>query len=167
MQDNQTRTESGKIALKGEMYHLIIAGSDITFDGKNTYTYIKESNEINITKPEPSKPGNGDLLFSNPRELFKIKNEFKSKLLKETNIGNVLCYEIDLYPINLKTKYLRIRIHVDKTTYQIINTKVFMKDGTSLLIEFSNFQPNVDIANGEFLFDQKKYPGAAVNDMRF
>jgi len=77
MRDNQTQSETGKIALRGDLYHLIMAGSDITFDGKSTYTYLKESNEINITKPEPSKAGNGDFFFSNPRDLFKIKNDFK------------------------------------------------------------------------------------------
>ena len=144
-----------------------MGSSDITFDGKSIYTYLKEAKEINITKPEPSKTNNGEFFFSNPRDLFKVRNDFKPTLVKETNIGATLCYEIDLYPINLKTNYSRIRMHIDKTTFQIVDTKIFMKDGTQHLIEFKNFQPNIDMADSEFLFDQKKYPGTEVNDMRF
>ena len=58
-------------------------------------------------------------------------------------------------------------MHIDKNTLQIVNTKLFMKDGTQHQIEFSNFQTNIDIADNEFIFDQKKYPGVEVNDMRF
>jgi outer membrane lipoprotein-sorting protein len=167
MQDNETHTEKGKIAMKGDQFHLSMGNTDITFDGKNIYTYLKEANEINITKPEPSNTSNGDFFLSNPRDLFKVKNDFKAKLNNEINIGSITCYEIDLYPVNLKTKYLRIRTHIDKNTFQIIDTKIFMKDGTNYLIELSNFQPNINISGTEFLFDQKKYPGAMVNDIRF
>lgn len=167
MQDNQSHIENGTIELKGDQYHLTMETSDIIFDGKSIYTFVKETNEINITKPEPSKIENGDFFFSNPRDLFKVKNDFKSKLIKEVTIGNILYQEIDLYPINLKTKYLRIRMHIDKNSLQIIDTKIFMKDGTSHFIEFSNFRTNIAIEEKEFQFDQKKYPGAEVNDMRF
>jgi outer membrane lipoprotein carrier protein len=167
LQETKSHVENGKILMKSDKYHLILAASDITFDGKSIYTYLKESNEINITKPEPSKEENGDFFFSNPRDLFKIKNDFKSKLIKETNVGTSLCYEIDLYPINLKTNYSRIRMHIDKNSFQIVDTKLFLKDGTQHLIEFSNFKANIDIADSEFVFDQKKHPRSEVNDMRF
>ncbi len=167
LRSKESNTENGQIAMKGDQFRLILGKTDITFDGKNVYTYIKGVNEINITKPEPSKNDNSDFFLSNPRDLFKVKNDFKSKLNKELTIGNTICYEIDLYPINLKTKYMRIRMHIDKNTYHITDTRIFMKDGTNYLIELSNFQPNIDIADSEFRFDQKKYPGAEVNDMRF
>ncbi len=167
LQDKQTEVEKGKIFMKGDQYHLTLGKTDITFDGKNIYTFLKEANEINITKPEPAKTDNGDFFLSNPRDLFKVKNDLKSKLNNDVTIGPVACYEIDLYPVSLKTKYMRIRMHIDKSNYRIVDTKIFMKDGTNYLIEFSNFQTDVDITAGEFLFNLKKYPGAQVNDMRF
>jgi len=167
MQDKESHIEKGKISMKGDQYHLSLGNTEITFDGKYIYTYLKEANEINITKPEPSNTSNGDFFLSNPRDLFKVKNDFKAKLNNEINIGNVTCYEIDLYPVSLKTKCLRIRMHIDKSTYHIIDTKIFMKDGTNYFIELSNFQPNIDISGSEFQFDQKKYPGTQVNDIRF
>ena len=79
LQEKQTQTEKGKICIKGDQYHLNLGKTEITFDGKNIYTYLKEANEINITKPEPSNTNNGDFFLSNPRDLFKVKNDFKSK----------------------------------------------------------------------------------------
>jgi outer membrane lipoprotein-sorting protein len=167
-QDDQSHNESGKILIKGEKYHLTLSNSDIVFDGKSIYTYLKEANEINITKPEPSKVENGEFFFSNPRDIFKGYNKnFKSSFIKETNINNSICYEIDLIPIDLKTKYTRLKMTIQKTSYQIQNIRLFLKDGTQFLLELSNFTPNAELTDKEFVFDLKKHPDAEVNDMRF
>jgi Outer membrane lipoprotein-sorting protein len=168
MQNGEMHTENGLLLMKGDKYHLTLTNSDITFDGKSIYTYLKEANEINITKPEPSKVDKGDFFFSNPRDIFKGYNKnFKSTFIKETNVNGTICYELDLYPIDLKTKYLRIRMHIKKSTYQIADVKLFFKDGTQYFIEFSNFVVNSELSDKEFVFDEKKYPKAEVNDMRF
>lgn len=166
--NDQPQIESGKIFMKGTRYHLLLSKSDVIFDGKSVYTYMKDANEINITKPEESNADKGDLFFTNPKDIFKGYNKnFKSTFIKETNINNVPSFEIDLYPINLKTKYIRIKMHINKSTYQIINIKIFFKDGSQHLLEFMNFSPNVNMDETEFIFDSKKYPNAEVNDMRF
>ena len=168
LQNDKSAHESGKIWMKGDKYHLTMSNSDITYDGKAIYTFLKESNEVNITKSTPSKKDKGDFFFSNPRDVFKIySKDFKSKLIQEMSVGMILCYEIDLYPIDLKTKYTRIKLHIDKSNLQIIDLKIFQKDGTQYLMEFSNFAANTDINDTEFTFDAKKYPKAEVNDMRF
>jgi outer membrane lipoprotein carrier protein len=166
--DKQVRNESGKILIKGDKYHLTLTTSDIIFDGKNIYTYLKERKEVNITKPEPAKVEKGDFFFSNPRDVFKgYTKNFKSAFSKETSNDNKSTYEIDLFPIDLKTKYSRLRMHIQKSTYQIQDIRLFQKDGTQFLLEFSNFSPNREIGDNEFVFDEKKYPGIEVNDMRF
>ena len=164
----QSKVESGRLQIKGNKYHLTLSNSDIVFDGKSIYNYLKEPNEINITKPEPSKVDNGEFFFSNPRDIFKGYNKnFKSTFIKETNINKNICFEIDLYPIDLKTKYTRLRMHIIKTTYQILDIKLFLKDGNQHLLEFTNFAGDSQLDDKEFVFDPKKYPNAEVNDMRF
>jgi outer membrane lipoprotein carrier protein len=168
VQNESLSTESGSVKFKGDKYHISMTNSDIVFDGKSIYTYLHKENEINITKPEAPKAEKGDFFFSNPRDIFKVYNkDFKSKLIREAVINKIPTYEIDLYPIDLKTKYIRIRLQINKTTLQIINMKLFLKDGTQYSLEFSNFTPNAEIADAEFVFDTKKYPNAEVNDMRF
>lgn len=163
-------SESGKIVMKGNKYHLILKTTEILSDGNAVFTYLKGSNEINITKPESSDKGKdqGSFFLSNPKEIFKAYKDYKSKFVKENTIGNTVCYEIDLYPINIKNaNYSRIRMHIDKTTLQIVDLKLFQKDGNQFFLELSSFQSNTEVANQEFVFDKNKYPKAQVNDMRF
>jgi outer membrane lipoprotein-sorting protein len=168
LQTDKTTTEKGSITMKGNKYRLKLKKSDIICDGKNIYNYIPESNEVNITYPEPAKTENGDFFISNPRDVFKFYTKnFKTKWIKEIIVKGISCNEIDLYPINLKTKYSKISMHIDKTTFHIMDIKIAFKNGTRQDIVFSNFKPNTNIADTEFIFDTKKYPGITVNDMRF
>jgi outer membrane lipoprotein carrier protein len=167
-QTNETITESGKLLIKNEKYHLTLKGSEVYFDGKDVYNYITKSNEVNITYPEPTKTEKGEFFISNPRDIFKFQSKnFKSKLVKETTIKGLVCYEVDLYPIDLKTKYSRIKLHINKANYHILDIKIFEKEGMQQNIEFSNFTPNTEIPDAEFVFDTKKHAGVIVNDMRF
>jgi len=166
-QQNQSNSESGKIMFKGEKYHATMTNSEIVFDGKSVYTYLHKDNEINITKPKPSTEKD-ESFMSNPRDIFKVYDkDFKSKLIKQDMVAGIPTYEIDLYPIDLKSKYSRIRMEINKNNFQIISIKVFAKDGMQYFLEFSNFSTNTEIADTEFVFDTKKYPNAEVNDMRF
>ncbi len=166
LQNEKAINENGQILMKGDKYYLQLSNTEITFDGKAVYTYLKDANEVNITKPIASKKDKGDFFFANPRDVFKLySTDFKSKLIQETSILSTPCYEIDLYPIDLKTKYSRIRVHISKENLQIIDFKIFQKDGTLHFLEFSNFQANIEIK--DITFDPKKYPKAEINDMRF
>jgi len=71
--NNKTSTEKGSFALKGEKYKLKIDKTDILFDGKSIYHYNPESNEINITYPEPARTEKGDFFLlkqNNPLQLL-------------------------------------------------------------------------------------------------
>jgi Outer membrane lipoprotein-sorting protein len=168
LKNNQSKTELGKILIKGEKYHLTYGNSDIYFDGKNVYNYLKSANELNISKPESSKKDKGSVFFSNPRDIFRFYSKnFKSKLIGDNTVRKQICYEIDLYPIDIKVQYTRIRAHIEKNSLQIVGLKVFYKDGAQYEIEISNFGANHDIPENEFVFDSKKHPGIQINDMRF
>jgi outer membrane lipoprotein carrier protein len=168
MQTDENNTEKGKILIKNDKYHLTLKGSEIYFDGKDVYNYVEKSNEVNITYPEPSKSEKGEFFITNPRDLFKFQSKnFKSKFIAEKVIQGKDCFEIDLYPIDLKTKYSRIKLHIEKSTSHILDVKIFQKDGMQQFIEFVNFKPNIVLADSLFTFDSKKYPGIIVNDMRF
>lgn len=167
-QGKEEYIKSGKFLIKGNKYKLVMDDMEVLFDGKDNYTYIPKNKEVNITKPEPSKIDKGDFFFSNPRDVFKGYNKnFKSAFSKESSKDNNNQYLIDLFPTDLKTKYTRVRMSVQKQTYHINNMTLFLKDGTLYNLEFSNFKPNAEIQDKEFVFDLKKYPGAEVNDMRF
>jgi outer membrane lipoprotein-sorting protein len=58
-------------------------------------------------------------------------------------------------------------MHIDKNTYHIVDIKLVFKDGTRQIVELSNYKTNTTVADSEFIFDQNKYKGVVINDMRF
>lgn len=168
LQTNENHTEKGTLKIKGDKYHLSLPESEIYCDGKSIYNYLPSSNEVNITIPEPAKAENGDFFFSNPRDVFKIQSKnFLSKYVGETTYLGTTCYEIDLYPIDLKTRYSRVRLYIDKTSYRLVNISIFLKDGIHHKIDFTSFRSNTDLPDSVFIFDPKKHKDIVINDMRF
>jgi outer membrane lipoprotein carrier protein len=161
-------SEKGKVLIKGNKYHLIMEKNEIVSDGASVYNYSQGTNEVNITKPQPAKADKGDFFISNPKDIFTFYTKnFKYKWIKETDIAGQKCHEIDLYPVDLKTKYIRFTMHINQATSQIVDISLVYKNGDKQTITFSKFQANSTISDSEFIFDQKKYPGIVVNDLRF
>lgn len=168
IQNNETTAQKGNLLIKGNKYVVKLPESEIYFDGKDVYNYLPASNEVNITKPQPSGSEGNDFFISNPRDVFTIyQKNFKNKFIKETTVGGKQVYEIDLYPIDLKKKYNRIRLHIDKENYRVNSVKAFYKDGQQYTITFDKFSANSDIPDNTFVFDQVKHPGVEVVDLRF
>src|SRR2546426_11874150 len=46
--DKSKDVQNGTICLKGSKYKLNVAGQDVISDGKTRWTYVKESNEVQI-----------------------------------------------------------------------------------------------------------------------
>jgi outer membrane lipoprotein-sorting protein len=126
------------------------------------WTYLKESNEVNITSPDPK-----DDNTLNPAKIFTIyESGYKIRFIRERFEKNRALYEIELYPIDLKKDYTKINLKIDKDKNQIFSMKRFGKDGTDFYIEILNIKPNEEMADAMFVFDKSKYPKVEVNDLR-
>lgn len=167
-QTGENTTQKGSLALKGEKYTLKLNDSEIYSDGKDVYNYLPESKEVNISKSQNTPKKGDDFFISNPKDVFKIyQKDFKYKFMKENNVAGKTVYEIDLYPIDLKKKFNRIRMQIDKNSYQILSLKAFFKDGQQYTVTFDNFEVNKEIPDSAFVFDQSKHPDVEVIDLRF
>jgi len=161
-QENIKDAKKGKIWIKGNKYKIDLAASTIFYDGKTQWTYMKESNEVNITNPDPN-----DDNTLNPAKIFSIyENDFKIRFIKERFEKNRALYEIELYPKDLKKDFTKITLKIDKDKKQIFSMKRFGKDGTDFYIEIFSLIPNEELAESIFVFDKTKYPKVEVNDMR-
>ena len=167
LQDKSETEQEGKIWLKGNRYKLEIPDYVIFYDGSKIYQYLPEYEEVRITKPEEDDE---DFQLMNPQTYFNISSKtFKSKLVKETTQNNRKVYEIDLYPIQVKTtKYSRIRVMIEKTTLQLVHLKAFMKDGTQYTLSFKPYEVNqTALRDSFFTFNTLEYPKVEVIDLSF
>ena len=159
-----TETQSGTIQLKGTKYKLEFKGQTIFCDSKTQWTYIKESNEVQINNaPDPKATDN-----PNPVNIFTLYEKgYKYKYEKEDIVNGVKVDIVNLYPLDAAKKaYHTIRLTIDREKKQIISVKVLNKNGTSNTITVKNFTPNSEMPDTMFSFNKADYKGIDVVDLR-
>lgn len=158
-----TDTHEGKILVKGNKYYLELMGMEVYFNGTDKWQYLKEANEVNVSKPENVENG----FFDDPTKLFKdYEKNFKSKFIGEKNQRGKELYELELYPIDLNAAYSILKLQFAKRTLEPVLIKYQGKDGNNYIIKIKTFKSNVPIKDDRFNFDVKKHKGVEVVDLR-
>lgn len=158
-----SETNTGWVALKGKSYrlHMPALGMDVYSDGKTTWSYLTESNEVNITEADPESDA-----ALNPANLFTIYEKgFKNTYVGEENVSGKAAYVIDLVP-EAKKEYTKVRLYIDKASNQIIKAISYNKDGNTYTLALKNMKTNQILADDFFKFNPAKFPKVQVNDMR-
>jgi outer membrane lipoprotein-sorting protein len=169
LQDGSESVQDGKIWLKGSMYKLEMSDYVIYFDGSKIYQYLPDANEVNITKPDPDEDDE-DFQLLNPQAFFNLSSKsFKSKLVKESEHNGRKVYELDLYPVKVKTtKYSRIRIMAEKSTMQLAGLTAYLKDGSRYALSFKPYDiQSAALRDSFFTFNAIEHPNVEVIDLTF
>jgi outer membrane lipoprotein-sorting protein len=163
LQEKITDTHDGDIVIKGKKYNLELMGMDAYYDGETKWQYNKQANEVTISKPTKIEGG----FFDDPTKLFKdYEKNFKSKFIGEKVEKGRSIYELELYPIDLKTPYSMLNLKFDKKTLEPVQIKYQGKDGNNYIIKVKTFRSNVPVRDERFTFDPKKHKGIEIIDMR-
>ncbi len=153
-------TNSGTLLLQKDKYKLSISGLEIYCDGVSQWTYMDEAEEVNV-----SEAGSEDGSI-NPATIFTIYEKgFKNSYIGEGTNGSKKTYKIELVPTS-KLEFTKLIIEIDQATYQIMNAKMFGKDGNIYTIKVKSFTTSTNYPASTFVFDVKKHPGITVIDMR-
>jgi outer membrane lipoprotein-sorting protein len=157
--DKSKESQSGKIWTKGTKYKLEIPGHVIYCDGKTVWDYIKDANEVQIKDMET---GGEDAV--NPSNIFTLYEKgYKYKFDGE----DALTQTISLFPENPdKKKFHTVKLIINKSKKEISTVKMMMKDCSTQTYAIKSFEANAALADSEFTFDKKKYPGVTEEDIR-
>jgi outer membrane lipoprotein carrier protein len=156
------RMSTGSILAKGVKFKLNMAGQEIFNNGKELYTFVKETNEVNITTYDSSE----ESPFS-PSNIYGIyKKGYNYKFVKEEKIVGKTVEVIELVPQKKGGNVSKIQIGVNKADKSIANWKIWDNSGKITVFEVSAFKPNVAASDASFLFNTGKYPGVEVIDLR-
>ncbi len=155
-------TKSGTVYMKGSKYQVSVTGQEIFCDGVNISTYDKSTNELTITKIDPSANS------ITPQKMFTnfYDKDFLYKLNEETIVGGKAVQQIELTPIDKSKPFFKVLVNVDKKSQTINSTKIFEKAGNIYTYTISKMNTNAVINDAQFVFDAKKYPGVEVVDLR-
>ncbi len=156
-------SKSGTLYMKGLKYRINITGQEIYSDGTTTSTYDASSKELTVTKVDPSAN------TLTPQKIFaddSYDKEYLYKLNDDKVVAGKTLQEVELTPLDKTKTFFKVIIDVDKATKTIVSTKIFEKTGERYTYSVSNMNTTTPIADDIFVFDQKKYPGTDVVDLR-
>jgi outer membrane lipoprotein-sorting protein len=160
----QIDKQEGSLIVKGDKYKVEIPGQTIICDGKTIWTYLKESNEVQINNYD--EKDSEDKIT--PTNIFTIYEKgFKYEFDKEETIKGITIQKIKLYPNDPKKKnYHTAILSIDKNKKQIISLKILVKDGSTNTYTVKKFTPNATINDHVFTFNKDNYPNVEVIDLR-
>jgi outer membrane lipoprotein-sorting protein len=162
---NHEKTENkGSFLVKGDKYKMELDKTEIYFDGKYIYNYIPASNEVSISKPGKKSD---DLFANNPSKLFNIiSSDYKYQYLGNLVENNRNCYEVDLYPFDLKKKYSIIKLLIDIDKLELVLARMIMKSGVDYTVKIDKFNGQASVNDTDFVFNIKSHKGIEVVDLR-
>jgi outer membrane lipoprotein carrier protein len=162
---NQEKSENkGTLLVKGDKYKIELDKTEIYYDGQFIYNYIPASNEVSISKPGKKSD---DIFANNPSKLFNIiSSEYKYQYLGNLTEKGHNCYEVDLYPNDLKKKYSIIKLLIDIDKLELVSAKLIMKSGTNYIVQIDTFNGQATATEADFVFNIQAHKGIEVVDLR-
>jgi outer membrane lipoprotein-sorting protein len=155
---NEVKT--GTLTLSGDKYRLKAAGQEVICDGKLIWTYLKESNEVQINDLDSK-----DDALTPSKLLSSYNASYKSRILKDKPSVDPNEVTIELIP-NVIKNFNKAILVIDKIKKQVKSFMLFDKSGNTFTYKITKYQTDLPVTASEFTFDKSKFPGVEVNDMR-
>lgn len=145
---------SGTISIKGNKFCASTPQVKVWYDGKTQWTYLKSSDEVNISTPTEAQQQS-----MNPYKFINIyKNGFKLSMKNVTD-----GWQIHLYATDQKRTIKEMYVTINKN-YSPVTIKMRQSDGWTT-IKVTGFKP-ANLADTTFRFNAKDYPTAEIIDLR-
>ncbi|MBL7792156.1 MAG: outer membrane lipoprotein carrier protein LolA [Saprospiraceae bacterium] len=157
--------QKGAVARKGKQYKVDVNSQSMLSDGKALWVILHKNKEVQIN--DLPDPADDDNLLS-PESIFSFykKGKFIYALVNDYTENGRALQQIEFKPIDKNSEYSKLRLTLDKKTYEVISVKAFSKDGSRYTFAITKLTPNKTFAANYFAFDKAKYPGYHVEDLR-
>jgi outer membrane lipoprotein carrier protein len=157
--ENTNDTLTGSIILSKDKYQLNMTDNIVWFNGETSWSYLPAEKEVTITKADKE-----DNSFQNrPSAIFSMyKSGYKSRLIEERSDS----YIIDLYPEDIKSDLLRVRLSIGKSLLNIKSLEYKKRDGIVITLNVLEYNLKLKPDPDTFIFQTGKFKGVEVIDMR-
>ncbi len=149
--------KTGSLLVSGDKYKMSAAGQMVICDGKTIWTYIKESNEVQVNTLE-----NKDDALTPSKLLTSYNTNYKSKMIKGDNPA---LESVELTP-NTSKNFTKAILEIDKAKKQVKSFTLFDKSGNTFTYKIKTYLTDTAVTDADFTFDAKKFPGVEIIDMR-
>ncbi len=160
-QSNTSVKQSGTLYQKGKKFRVNMSGQEIYCDGKTIWTYLKDANEVQISKFDAKT------MDINPSEIFTIYEKgFIHKHAGQVSNGTQTLDVIELTPTDKNKPYFKVKLGIDKLANKVKEMSVHSKNGITTTYVITKFEPNVAMSESYFKFNAKDKPGVIEIDLR-
>jgi outer membrane lipoprotein carrier protein len=157
--DNTKDTINGSVIINKDKYKLDLPDNTVWYNGETSWSYLTVEKEVTITKTDKKD----NTFQSRPSLIFSMyKKGYKSRLIED----NQDSYIIDLYPEDIKSELMRIRLTIGKSLLNLISLEYKRKDGVINTLQINDFNLNVRTGSDTFVFQKEKFKDVEVIDMR-
>jgi len=157
--ENVNDTVNGSIIMAKDQYKLELPDNITWYNGSASWNYLEAEKEVTITKPD--KKDNSFL--SRPSAIFSLyKKGYKTRFIEE-NSNSII---VDLYPEDLKSDLVRIRLAIGKSGNDLLEAEYKKKDGIVVYLIVNEYDLKAKPDPAIFTFNPQNYKGVEIIDMR-
>ena len=146
---------SGEIIMQGNKFCITASNMICWYNGKTQWSYMKSTNEVNITTPTEAKR-----MKMNPYTFITMYKSGYNMSMKTSGRN----YVVHLTAQNKKRSVKELYVTVNSSTYIPVQVKM-LEGNTWSTINIKNFKAK-KLANSMFTFNAKDFPKAEVIDLR-
>jgi len=152
--------EEGYLIQQKDNFVFDLESQTIYSDGSAVWVHIKADEEVQINDPDFGEDGSlmspGQIMRLHETEdfIYDIINEDKSRV------------EIEFKPTEDLSDYTKLRLTLDSDKMQLAKIEMFYKDGMRINLNISDFATNKNYSPERFRFEESKFPGVYVEDLR-
>lgn len=151
---------NGTLMVEGDKYNLNIAGQIVISDGETLWTYIPDSEEVQVNEVSEEDG------FSPSKLLSSYNEEYNAKMMDDISKEGVSFYQLKLKPKNENSNFDYVILVINKEKMQLADFIIHDFDGNVFSYEIKQFVTDSDIPTGSFKFDKSAHPNVEVIDMR-
>jgi outer membrane lipoprotein-sorting protein len=157
--ENKKDTVTGSLIMSKDQYRLEMADNITWYNGSVSWNLLIKENEVTITRPGKKD----DSFMSRPSSIFTLyKKGYKTKFIEENQKSGI----VDLYPEDMNSELVRIRMSVGKVSSDLIGAEYKRKDGIVVYLIVKDYNLKTKPEPTDFSFNPKNYKGVEIIDMR-
>ena len=151
---------TGVIRLRGEKFVLEAGGMTTWFDGHTQWTYLPESDEVNI-----SEPTDEELQTLNPYAWLSLYDRGYDLKLLPADASDI--YKVEMVARSPEAQVSRLVFWLDKSGLQPVKFSLTLAGSVEPTeITVGNYRTGQTYADAMFAFNPREYPTAEVIDLR-
>lgn len=159
---NLYEPQTGTAFIKGNRFKLEMESMDIWFDGETQWVFIKETNEINISKPDGQ-----EVAAVSPLALLGMyKNGYILKAPLSKTINGTPVWQIEMVPATGNKQFKRVTAAISKKNNTVVQVILTSANHMKTQIDITSYNANHQFDNAMFRFDKTAHPGVEIIDLR-